>query len=376
MAGVPDKPTLDGIEARWAEVWDATGVYRFDRTADTRRGVRRRHPAADGVGVAAHGHDLRLHAVRRHGPLPADARQAGLLPDRLGRQRPRHRAPRPELLRRPVRPGAAVRRRTSRRRTAATSRRAPTSCPISRPNFVELCHELTATDEAVFEDGASAASGCRSTGPCCTRRSARRAGGSARRRSCATSPAARRTAPMRRRCGTSTTRPRSPRRRSRTASVPAPTTASPSTLPIGVWAGPGSTTSSSRRRGPELIVSCVALVAHPDDERYQPRFGTSVRTPLFDVEVPVVAHPLADPDKGTGHRDDVHVRRRHRRHVVARARPADTQRDRPRRPIQRRRLRTGSSAQRGRGRLRAPSPAAPSSRPRRPRSRRCASPAS
>ena len=51
---------------------------------------------------------------------------------------------------------------------------------------------------------------------------------------------------------------------------------------------------------PELIVSCVALVAHPDDERYQPLFGTTVRTPLFDVEVPVVAHPLAQPDKGTG----------------------------------------------------------------------------
>ena len=44
----------------------------------------------------------------------------------------------------------------------------------------------------------------------------------------------------------------------------------------------------------------MALVAHPDDERYQPLFGTTVRTPLFGVEVPVLAHPLADPDKGTG----------------------------------------------------------------------------
>ena len=34
MAGVPDKPTLDGIEARWAERWEADGVYRFDRTAE------------------------------------------------------------------------------------------------------------------------------------------------------------------------------------------------------------------------------------------------------------------------------------------------------------------------------------------------------
>jgi valyl-tRNA synthetase len=51
---------------------------------------------------------------------------------------------------------------------------------------------------------------------------------------------------------------------------------------------------------PELIAACVALVAHPDDERYQPLFGTTARTPLFGVEVPVVAHPLAEPDKGTG----------------------------------------------------------------------------
>jgi len=51
---------------------------------------------------------------------------------------------------------------------------------------------------------------------------------------------------------------------------------------------------------PELLPACVALVAHPDDERYQPLFGTSVRTPLFDVEVPVLAHHLAQPDKGSG----------------------------------------------------------------------------
>ena len=51
---------------------------------------------------------------------------------------------------------------------------------------------------------------------------------------------------------------------------------------------------------PELLAACVALVAHPDDARYQPLFGTTVRTPLFDVEVPVLAHPLAQPDKGSG----------------------------------------------------------------------------
>ncbi len=51
---------------------------------------------------------------------------------------------------------------------------------------------------------------------------------------------------------------------------------------------------------PELLPACVALVAHPDDERFQPLFGKMARTPLFDVEVPIVAHHLAQPDKGSG----------------------------------------------------------------------------
>ena len=51
---------------------------------------------------------------------------------------------------------------------------------------------------------------------------------------------------------------------------------------------------------PELIPACVALVAHPDDERYQKFFGKTVITPLFGVEVPVVAHRLAQKDKGSG----------------------------------------------------------------------------
>jgi valyl-tRNA synthetase len=51
---------------------------------------------------------------------------------------------------------------------------------------------------------------------------------------------------------------------------------------------------------PELIVACVALVAHPADERYQPLFGSEVISPIFNVKVPVVAHELADPEKGSG----------------------------------------------------------------------------
>ena len=51
---------------------------------------------------------------------------------------------------------------------------------------------------------------------------------------------------------------------------------------------------------PELLASCSGLVAHPDDERYQHLFGTTVTSPLYGVEVEVFPHPLAKPDKGSG----------------------------------------------------------------------------
>jgi valyl-tRNA synthetase len=51
---------------------------------------------------------------------------------------------------------------------------------------------------------------------------------------------------------------------------------------------------------PELLPACVALVAHPDDGRYESLFGTTVTSPLFGAEVPVLAHRLASPDKGSG----------------------------------------------------------------------------
>ncbi|MHB8220625.1 MAG: valine--tRNA ligase [Acidimicrobiales bacterium] len=66
------------------------------------------------------------------------------------------------------------------------------------------------------------------------------------------------------------------------------------------FAGEGGGDVDIETTRPELLPACVALVAHPDDGRYRPLFGTHVVTPLFGVRVPVMAHPLADPDKGTG----------------------------------------------------------------------------
>lgn len=51
---------------------------------------------------------------------------------------------------------------------------------------------------------------------------------------------------------------------------------------------------------PELIPSVCALIAHPDDKRYQHLFGTTVTSPIFGVEIPVLAHAAAEPDKGAG----------------------------------------------------------------------------
>ena len=113
-----------------------------------------------------------------------------------------------------------------------------------------------------------------------------------------------------------------------------------------------TTASRSRRDGgepvvidttrPELIPACVALVAHPDDERYQPLFETEVRTPLFGVEVPVQGPPPGRPREGLRHRHDLHLRRHHRRDLVAGAGPARAGRRRSERPAARRRPATSS----------------------------------
>ncbi len=83
---------------------------------------------------------------------------------------------------------------------------------------------------------------------------------------------------------------------------------------------------------PELIPACVALLAHPDDERHRDLVGREALTPLFGTRVPVRTHPAGR--EGQGHRagDGVHLRRPHRRDLVARAGAARALRARCRRP--------------------------------------------
>ena len=116
------------------------------------------------------------------------------------------------------------------------------------------------------------------------------------------------------RCGTSTSARRWPRPSSRTGSCPGHTTGSCSTAPTA----PGR----SRPPGPSCCRPAWPGRRHPDDERYQPCFGQNATTPLFGVAVPVRRTRAGRPREGDRHRHDLHLRRHHRRHVVARAEPA------------------------------------------------------
>jgi valyl-tRNA synthetase len=51
---------------------------------------------------------------------------------------------------------------------------------------------------------------------------------------------------------------------------------------------------------PELIPACIAVSAHPEDDRYKHLIGRTAVTPLFQAPVPIIADEGADPEKGTG----------------------------------------------------------------------------
>jgi len=68
-------------------------------------------------------------------------------------------------------------------------------------------------------------------------------------------------------------------------------------LRFGVYGGGELMIATTR---PELLGACIAVVAHPDDERYKNLFGKHAITPLYGARVPILAAEHADPEKGTG----------------------------------------------------------------------------
>ena len=287
---VPEKPSLDGIEVKWSAVWNETGIYNFDRTKtrDQVFSIDTPPPTVSGslhVGhVFSYTHtDCIARYKRMRGfevfypmgwddnGLPTERRVQNYFGVRCD----------PSL---PYIPTYAPSAQPDPKKQE----------PISRRNFIELCEKLTVEDEVVFEDlwrrmGLSI--DWNQTYQTIDR-NAQRTSQLAFLRNLARGEAYQSEAPTLWDVTFHTA----------VAQAELEDRERPGAyhrIGFSQAASPGEKVFIETTR-PELLAACVALVAHPDDPRYQPLFGTNVITPVFGVEVPVMAHPLADPEKGSG----------------------------------------------------------------------------
>ena len=292
---IPDKPSLEGLEARWDAVWESEGTYRFDRTK-TRDEVFSIDTPPPTVSGALHvGHvfsythtDTVARYQRMRGRevfypmgwddngLPTERRVQNYFGVRCD----------PSL---PHDPDFEV--PSDAGDLKAIEKRG--DIDIGRRDFVELCHRLTAEDEQAFEDlwrhlGLSV--DWTQTYATIDERCQRLAQ-QAFLRNLERGEAYQVEAPS---LWDVTFRTAVAQAELEDRDRPG----AYHTLVFHRTDGGGDLQIATTR--PELVVSCVALVAHPDDERYQPLFDSTVTTPVFGVEVPVLAHRLADPGKGTG----------------------------------------------------------------------------
>ncbi len=284
---VPDKVGVDGLEAKWVPVWESTGAYRFNRTK-TRDEVYSIDTPPPTVSGSLHiGHvfsftqtDILARFKRMRGlevfypmgwddnGLPTERRVQNHFGVRCEPSLPYD----PEF-RPPEKPGKDV-------------------LAISRRNFIELCESLTETDEQVFEQlwrqlGLSVdwTMTYQTIG-----HDSRLISQRAFLRNLERGEAYQAEAPtlwdVSFRTAVAQAELEDRERRGAFHDL--------------AFTGPDGADVVIATTRPELLPACVALVAHPDDERFKPLFGKSVTTPVFGVEVPVVAHHLADPEKGRG----------------------------------------------------------------------------
>jgi len=283
---VPDRPTLDGLEAKWDAVWEQQQTYAFDRTAGRQDVYAIDTPPPTVSGSLHVGHvfsythtDLVARYQRMTGKAvfyPMGWDDNGLPTERRVQNYYGVRCD-PHVHYNPM--------------FTPPESPAKDPLPLGRQNFVELCHLLTAEDEQVFESifrrlGLSVDWNHQyATIDDRSRRAAQRAF----LRNLERGEAYAQEAPTLWDVDFRTAVAQAELEDRDTAGA---------YHRIGFHRGDDRVFIETTR--PELLPACVALVAHPDDERYQPLFGSTVTTPLFGVEVPVVAHHLADPAKGSG----------------------------------------------------------------------------
>ena len=296
MSAIPDKPQLEGLEEKWGEIWEAQGTYRFDREGADRDAVYSIDtppPTASGslhVGhVFSYTHTdtvarfQRMRGKRVFYPMGWD--DNGLPTERRVQNYYGVRCD-PSL---PYIDGFVPPHEGG----DGKSIKAADQQPISRRNFIELCERLTVEDEKQFEDlwrtlGLSVdwAQSYRTIG-----QESLRASQLAFIRNVERGEAYQAQAPT---LWDVTFRTAVAQAELEDREQPSAYHA----IAFHRTDGQGDIVIDTTR--PELLAACVALVAHPDDERYKPLFGSTVRTPIFGVEVPIVAHHLAQQDKGTG----------------------------------------------------------------------------
>ena len=300
---VPDKPALEGLEAKWTAFWEERGVYRFDRTRSREEIYSIDTPPPTVSGSLHVGHvfsythtDVIARFQRMRGRevfypmgwddngLPTERRVQNYFGVRCEPSLPydpTFQPPDPSA-------GSGAPRAQSRGEKPGKQ-----PVPVSRPNFIELCTRLTVEDEKAFEHlwrylGLSV--DWSMTYATIDKR-ALRVSQLAFLRLLNRDLAYQLEAPT-------------------LWDVDFRTAVAQAELEDREQPGAYHRIRFARADGegyvhiettrPELIPACVALVAHPDDERYKPLFDREVITPLFGVRVPVKPHPLADPEKGSG----------------------------------------------------------------------------
>ena len=287
---MPEKPSLAGVEAKFSERWKTEDVYAFDRNATRDRVFAIDTPPPTVSGSLHMGHvfsythtDTIARYQRMRGKqvfypmgwddngLPTERRVQNYFGVTCDPSLAYIAKFEPPFRGNPPKDHRAV--------------------PVSRPNFIELCDELTAQDEQVFEDlfrrlGLSVDWSLLYT---TISEHARRTSQRAFLDNLARGEAYTQEAPTLWDVDFGTA----------VAQAELEDRERPGAYHAVSFHGPNGDVIIETTR-PELIPACVGLVAHPDDARYAPLFGKKVRSPLFDVEVGVYPHSLAQPDKGTG----------------------------------------------------------------------------
>jgi valyl-tRNA synthetase len=145
-ADIPQKPSLEGLEAKWSDVWESEGTYRFDRSAE-RAGVYSVDTPPPTVSGSLHvGHVFsytHTDAVARYQRMRGKAVFYPMGWDDNG---------------------LATERRVQNFYGVSCDPSLPYDAsfvppteppkrqlPISRANFIPLCEQLTAEDEKTFE---------------------------------------------------------------------------------------------------------------------------------------------------------------------------------------------------------------------------------